>query len=65
MKRRTIFASLLALALTAGYAAPALALDDLRIIAPAKPGGGWDQTGHALGDAVVAGGLAQKGVYDN
>ena len=37
MKRRTIFASLLALALTAGFAAPALALDDLRIIAPASP----------------------------
>ena len=34
MKRRTIFASLLALALTSGIAAPAWAIDDLRIIAP-------------------------------
>ena len=53
MKRRTIFASLLAMALTVGMAAPALALDDLRIIAPAKPGGGWDQTARSLSEVMA------------
>lgn len=60
MKRRTIFASLLAVALTAGLAAPALALDDLRIIAPAGPGGGWDQTARSLSEVMAAMGV--KGV---
>lgn len=64
MKRRTIFASLLALALTAGLAAPALALDDLRIIAPAKPGGGWDQTARSLSE-VMAGLGAKGGTVEN
>ena len=51
MKRRHIIASLFAMALATGsfgIAAPALALDDLRIIAPAKPGGGWDQTARTI-----------------
>jgi hypothetical protein len=37
MKRRSLFACTLALALFSGWAGQALALDDLRIIAPAKP----------------------------
>ena len=64
MKRRTIFASLLALALTAGFAAPALALDDLRIIAPAGPGGGWDQTARSLSEVMAATG-AKGGTVEN
>ena len=64
MKRRTIFASLLALALTAGFAAPALAVDNLRIIAPAKPGGGWDQTARSLSE-VMAGLGAKGGTVEN
>ncbi len=35
-------------------------MDDLRIIAPAKPGGGWDQTARALAEVMAAGGA--KGV---
>ena len=67
MKRRTIFASLFAMALAAGsfgMAAPALALDDLRIIAPAKPGGGWDQTARSLSE-VMAGMGAKGGTVEN
>ncbi len=67
MKRRTIFVSLLAMALAAGtfgMAAPALALDDLRIIAPAKPGGGWDQTARSLSE-VMAGMGAKGGTVEN
>ena len=45
MHRRTLFASAAALLLAAGLytnlsITPALALDELRIIAPAAPGGG-------------------------
>jgi putative tricarboxylic transport membrane protein len=38
------------------FTAPAYAVDDLRIIAPAKPGGGWDQTARALADVMTANG---------
>ena len=44
-----------ALSLMAGasfIAAPAQAVDDLRIIAPAKPGGGWDQTARMIENAM-------------
>ncbi|WP_374567719.1 Bug family tripartite tricarboxylate transporter substrate binding protein [Ideonella sp.] len=40
-------------------------LPQLRIYVPGGEGGGWDQTGHALGDAAVAAGLVQKVVYEN
>lgn len=40
-------------------------LAQLRIYVPGGTGGGWDQTGHALGDVVLATGLAQKVVYEN
>ena len=40
-------------------------LPQLRIYVPGGAGGGWDQTGHALGDVALATGLAQKVVYEN
>jgi putative tricarboxylic transport membrane protein len=67
MKRRHIIASLFAMALTAGtfgMTAPAWALDDLRIIAPAKPGGGWDQTARSLSEVMAAMG-AKGGTVEN
>ncbi len=63
MIRRTFTAALLAVSVTAGaafLAGAAHAMDDLRIIAPAKPGGGWDQTARALAEVMAAGGA--KGV---
>lgn len=45
--------------------APALAIDDLRIIAPAKPGGGWDQTARALEEVIRAGGGAKSVTVEN
>ena len=57
MKRRTILAAVmagvLAMPLLGGVAQ---AVNDLRIIAPAKPGGGWDQTARALAEVMTAGG---------
>ncbi|MFN4140376.1 tripartite tricarboxylate transporter substrate binding protein [Aestuariivirga sp.] len=60
MIRRTFTAALLAVSLLAGSAVTARAVDDLRIIAPAKPGGGWDQTARELAEVMTAGGA--KGV---
>ena len=63
MIRRSFHAAVLALSIAAaaGLAAGAAhAMDDLRIIAPAKPGGGWDQTARSLAEVMAAGGA--KGV---
>lgn len=37
----------------------------LRIVIPANPDGGWDQTGRALGAALVACGAAERVEYEN
>lgn len=67
MNRRNLITTTLALALLGGSAAfaPALALDDLRIIAPAAPGGGWDQTARALEEVINANGLAKTVAVEN
>ena len=52
-----------ALAQTAS--APARPLPQLRIYIPGGAGGGWDQTGRALGSAIQAAGLAAKVEYEN
>jgi putative tricarboxylic transport membrane protein len=44
----------IAAALTAGLASPAFAQMDLKIMAPAAPGGGWDQTARSMQQALVA-----------
>ncbi|MDP4824076.1 MAG: tripartite tricarboxylate transporter substrate-binding protein, partial [Aestuariivirgaceae bacterium] len=58
MNRRKLLAcaAVLALTCTLGLAVPAHAVDDLRLIAPAKPGGGWDQTARALAEVITANG---------
>ncbi|MEQ6474656.1 tripartite tricarboxylate transporter substrate-binding protein [Comamonas sp. wu1-DMT] len=37
----------------------------LRIVIPANPGGGWDQTGRALGAVLTSCGTVDKVVYEN
>ena len=37
----------------------------LRIVIPANPGGGWDQTGRALGAALTSSGTVDKIIYEN
>jgi putative tricarboxylic transport membrane protein len=37
----------------------------LRIVIPANPGGGWDQTGRALGAALVSAGVTDDIEYEN
>lgn len=67
MKRSILlgFALTAFLALTALAPQQALALDDLRIIAPAKAGGGWDQTARALSDVMTQGGIVPTVTVEN
>ena len=63
--RRTAAALGLGLGLAGALGAPALAIDDLKIIAPAKPGGGWDQTARAMQETLQAAGLAKAVTVEN
>jgi putative tricarboxylic transport membrane protein len=45
-------------------AGPKLA-SKLRIVIPANPGGGWDQTGRALGLSMVSAGVVDEVEYEN
>jgi putative tricarboxylic transport membrane protein len=57
----TLAAATLALVL----ATPASALDSVKILVPANPGGGWDQTGRALQAAMQTSGTVKKVSVDN
>src|SRR5262245_5789878 len=46
-------------------ATQASALDDLKIIAPAKPGGGWDQTARSMQEVMQAAGIAKAVTVEN
>ena len=52
-----------AMALAGGNAAAAF--DQMKIMIPAAPGGGFDQTGRNLGVAMAAAGVVKKLQYDN
>jgi putative tricarboxylic transport membrane protein len=60
-----------ALVRTAAFAAglaiagPAAALDSVKMMIPANPGGGWDTTGRELGKAMLASGAVKNVQYDN
>lgn len=56
-----------AIALSAGLTASsgAFALDDLKIIAPAKPGGGWDQTARSMQEVMQSAGIAKSVTVEN
>ena len=50
-----------AVALTLAAGGPALAQQlELKLMAPAAPGGGWDQTARAMQQALVAAGIARS-----
>lgn len=44
---------------------PALAVDSVKMLIPANPGGGWDTTGRELGRALTASGAVKNIQYDN
>jgi putative tricarboxylic transport membrane protein len=45
--------------------ASALAVDSVKLLIPANPGGGWDTTGRELGKAMIASGAVKNVQYDN
>ena len=49
----------------AGFATGAFAQTDLKIMAPAGPGGGWDQTARSMQQALVAAGAAKSVQVNN
>jgi putative tricarboxylic transport membrane protein len=49
-----------AVALAAFITSSALAQNELKILAPAAPGGGWDQTARAMQQALVAAGIIKS-----
>jgi len=61
---RWLLGSVAALSLIASAPA-ALALDNVKILVPANPGGGWDQTGRGLGQALQQNNLVKKVQIDN
>jgi putative tricarboxylic transport membrane protein len=61
--RRGIACAAAALVLMAS--GTAVALDSLKILVPAAPGGGWDQTGRALQAALQSGDIVKKVTGDN
>jgi putative tricarboxylic transport membrane protein len=52
-------------AIAAGPAAAQRRFEELRIIAPAAPGGGWDQTARAMQQALQSAGIAGTPVVEN
>jgi putative tricarboxylic transport membrane protein len=68
MQRRFLVVAALAAALLGNvHAMPAKAatLEDLRVIAPAAPGGGWDQTARAMQEAIQSSGGATTVTVEN
>lgn len=65
MKKRTFVKFMAATLLAGAMSVQALALDNLTIIAPAKPGGGWDQTARAMADVLQAGGQVKAVTVEN
>ncbi|MSO93716.1 MAG: tripartite tricarboxylate transporter substrate binding protein [Rhodospirillales bacterium] len=60
---RVASAACVAAALTIGSAAHAV--DNLKILVPANPGGGWDQTGRAMQQVLQGAGLVKSIQVDN
>jgi putative tricarboxylic transport membrane protein len=56
---------LAALALGAGSATAQPAFEHLRLVAPAAPGGGWDQTARAMQQALQRAGIAETVSVEN
>lgn len=67
MLRRDFLNTTLAAGAFAGMSAPAFAqtMDRLRMYIPAAPGGGWDQTGRTMEQAMRAAGIVQNFQFEN
>ena len=65
MRRDTFLKSLAALAAAGALPHTAWANANLKMMIPANPGGGWDTTGRALGNAMREAGVAASVTFEN
>ena len=65
MRRNDFLKSLAALAAAGTLPLSARAANNLKMMIPANPGGGWDTTGRALGKALTDAKVADSVTYDN
>jgi putative tricarboxylic transport membrane protein len=65
MRRDEFLKALAAVAATGALPLAAHAAEDLKMMIPANPGGGWDTTGRALGKALIDAKVADSVTYTN
>lgn len=65
MRRDAFLKTLLLGGLLHSWAVRAAPPPAIRLLIPANPGGGWDLTGRALGEALVRSGQAASVIYEN
>jgi len=65
MRRDPFLKSLAALAAAGALPHTAWANANLKMMIPANPGGGWDTTGRALGNALREAGVAASVTFEN
>ncbi len=65
MRRDAFLKSLAALAAAGSLPLQALANANVKMMIPANPGGGWDTTGRALGNALREAGVASAVTFEN
>ncbi len=65
MRRDAFLKTLLLGGLLHTWPVRAAPLPAIKLLIPANPGGGWDLTGRALGEALVASGQAASVAYEN
>ena len=65
MRRDTFLKSIAALAAAGALPSVAWASANIKMMIPANPGGGWDGTGRALGEALRDAGVASSVTYEN
>src|SRR5690349_25072286 len=58
--RKGLWRGTLAAAAVAGFVSSAMAQMELKIMAPAAPGGGWDQTARSMQQALTQSGIAKS-----
>ena len=63
--RRSLWRGAIAVAAVAGFVTSAAAQMELKILAPAAPGGGWDQTARSMQQALTQSGIAKSAQVTN
>lgn len=65
LSRRTLLGLVVAVAATVAGSPPTLALDQVTLLAPAAPGGGWDSTARAMQEVLQSTGIVKSVQVEN